>query len=247
MHFRADATPSAGDELQSEYLVARADAPDAVRAVGALAAALAPLVLVSEVRSVAADDLWISPAYGRSSVAIHFTWRARPAGSHGDAARRRSGAGAVRPAAALGEAGHDAPDRRLRPTRGLDRGAATESTPRERSATASSTRSAPEHPSVTVHAGGVSVGARRRVSVAVVRDCTLRPSTHRYGRLAARCAASAVASSASSPLSASPSPPRSRSSSASVGSSPVSCEPCPPRSLSSPASVGSSRVMSSSL
>ena len=75
VHFRADATPSAGDELQSEYLVARADAPDAVRAVGALAAALAPLVLVSEVRSVAADDLWISPAYGRSSVAIHFTWR----------------------------------------------------------------------------------------------------------------------------------------------------------------------------
>ncbi len=75
MHFRADATPSAGDELQSEYLVALADAPDALRAVGALAASLAPLVLVSEVRSVAADDLWISPAYGRSSVAIHFTWR----------------------------------------------------------------------------------------------------------------------------------------------------------------------------
>ena len=75
VHFRADATPSAGDELQSEYLVARADAPDALRAIGALATALAPLVLVSEVRSVAADDLWMSPAYGRSSVAIHFTWR----------------------------------------------------------------------------------------------------------------------------------------------------------------------------
>jgi xylitol oxidase len=75
VHFRADATPSAGDELQSEYLVARSDAAEALRAVGPLAAALAPLVLVSEVRSVAADDLWLSPAYGRSSVGIHFTWR----------------------------------------------------------------------------------------------------------------------------------------------------------------------------
>ena len=75
VHFRADATPSAGDELQSEYFVARSDAADALRALGRLAPALAPIVLVSEVRSVAADDLWLSPAGERASVAIHFTWR----------------------------------------------------------------------------------------------------------------------------------------------------------------------------
>jgi xylitol oxidase len=75
VHFRADATPSAGDELQSEYFVARADAPGALRALRALAPQLAPLTLVSEVRSVAPDDLWMSPAFARASVAIHFTWR----------------------------------------------------------------------------------------------------------------------------------------------------------------------------
>ena len=143
VHFRADATPSAGDELQSEYLVARADASDAVRSVGALAAALAPLVLVSEVRSVAADDLWISPAYGRSSVAIHFTWR-----------RDLPAVTAMLPAVEAALAPFD-PDRIGRSWPRCAGAApspdcadwtrrATGSTPRERSATASSTRCAIE-------------------------------------------------------------------------------------------------------
>ena len=35
---------------------------------------IAPVVQVSEVRTIAADELWLSPAYGRDSVALHFTW-----------------------------------------------------------------------------------------------------------------------------------------------------------------------------
>ena len=74
-HFRLDHTPSAGDELQSEYLVARADAVAALLALDGLRARLSPLVLVNEIRTVAADELWLSPAYRRDSVALHFTWR----------------------------------------------------------------------------------------------------------------------------------------------------------------------------
>ncbi|WP_300008943.1 D-arabinono-1,4-lactone oxidase [Pseudonocardia sp.] len=73
-HFRAGFTPSSGAELQSEYLVPRDRAVAALRAVRAVAARIAPVLLVSEVRSVAADDLWLSAAYGRDSVAVHFTW-----------------------------------------------------------------------------------------------------------------------------------------------------------------------------
>ena len=74
-HFRMAFTPSKGDELQSEYLVARADAVAALEAVRALSDVVSPLLLISEVRTVAADDLWLSTAYQRESVAIHFTWR----------------------------------------------------------------------------------------------------------------------------------------------------------------------------
>ena len=74
-HFRLDHTPSAGDELQSEYFVDRRHASAAFDALHGLRAGLAPLVFVSEVRTIAADDLWLSPARGRDVVAFHFTWR----------------------------------------------------------------------------------------------------------------------------------------------------------------------------
>ena len=77
-HFRMDFTPSSGDELQTEYLVAREDAQAAVEAVSELGDRLAPLLQVSEIRTIARDNLWLSPAYGRDSVAIHFTWRPVP-------------------------------------------------------------------------------------------------------------------------------------------------------------------------
>jgi xylitol oxidase len=73
-HFRMGFNPSAGDELQSEYLVAHEHAVEAFMALNAMRDRLAPLILVSEVRTIAADDLWLSPAVGRASVALHFTW-----------------------------------------------------------------------------------------------------------------------------------------------------------------------------
>ncbi|QBJ92931.1 FAD-binding protein [Streptomyces seoulensis] len=73
-HFRAEFTPSSGSELQSEYLLPRADALVALRALDAIREALAEVVLTCEVRTVAADTQWLSPAYGRDSVALHFTW-----------------------------------------------------------------------------------------------------------------------------------------------------------------------------
>jgi alditol oxidase len=77
-HFRADRTPSSGVELQSEYLVARDDGPAAIAALFQASDRFAGVVQVSEVRTVAADDLWLSPAAGRPSVAIHFTWLRDP-------------------------------------------------------------------------------------------------------------------------------------------------------------------------
>ena len=73
-HFRLAFTPSAGEELQSEYLVPRRDALAAIEAVRGLSSRIAPLLLVCEVRTVAADDLWLSPAFGVDVVGIHFTW-----------------------------------------------------------------------------------------------------------------------------------------------------------------------------
>ncbi|WP_367128100.1 FAD-binding protein [Saccharothrix sp. HUAS TT1] len=74
-HFRADFTPSVGRELQSEYFVAREHAADALRALDALSAVVTPVLLTSEVRTVAADEQWLSPVHGRPSVALHFTWQ----------------------------------------------------------------------------------------------------------------------------------------------------------------------------
>jgi xylitol oxidase len=74
-HFRMEFTPSSGEELQSEYFVPRAHAVAAMRAIFGLRAQLAPVLQMSEIRTIAADDLWMSPFYGRDSVALHFTWR----------------------------------------------------------------------------------------------------------------------------------------------------------------------------
>lgn len=74
-HFKLEFTPSAGAELQTEYLVPRADAVEAIQAVRTLAGQIAPLLLVNEIRTVRADDLWLSPEYGTDAVGIHFTWK----------------------------------------------------------------------------------------------------------------------------------------------------------------------------
>jgi xylitol oxidase len=74
-HFRMDHTPSSGAELQTEYLIPRRHAADALQALDLIRDRFATLVQVSEVRTIAADQLWMSTAYGRDSVAIHFTWQ----------------------------------------------------------------------------------------------------------------------------------------------------------------------------
>lgn len=74
-HFRLGFTPSVGDELQTEYFVPRSDAAAAVQAVRSLASEIAPLLHVSEMRTMMGDDLWLSPSYGASTVALHFTWK----------------------------------------------------------------------------------------------------------------------------------------------------------------------------
>lgn len=73
-HFRAGAMPAVGEELQSEYFVPRHHAAAAVRAFAALGERLASTLLLSEVRTVAADDCWLSPYYERDSVGLHCTW-----------------------------------------------------------------------------------------------------------------------------------------------------------------------------
>jgi alditol oxidase len=73
-HFRMGFTPSSGEEIQSEYLVPRSRAIGAINAVRRLSGIVRPLVQVSEIRTIAADQLWMSPEYGTDSVAIHFTW-----------------------------------------------------------------------------------------------------------------------------------------------------------------------------
>jgi len=73
-HFRAEFTPSSGEELQSEYLLPRPYALDALRSLDAIRDVVAPVLQVCEVRTIAADTQWLSPAYGRDSVALHFTW-----------------------------------------------------------------------------------------------------------------------------------------------------------------------------
>nr|WP_238351571.1 FAD-binding protein [Kribbella shirazensis] len=73
-HFRLEFTPSNGDELQSEYFVARERAAEAFDVLRALGNRFASVIQVSEVRTIAADELWLSPSQGRDTVALHFTW-----------------------------------------------------------------------------------------------------------------------------------------------------------------------------
>lgn len=74
-HFKMGFTPSAGKELQSEYFVPRKNAMDAILAVEKLQEQVSPHLMITEIRTIAADDLWMSPAYKQDSVAIHFTWK----------------------------------------------------------------------------------------------------------------------------------------------------------------------------
>ena len=73
-YFRLEFTPSSGDELQSEWFVRRQDAPAALQALDGLRDRIAAVLHVGELRTIAAEPLWLSPSAGRDTVAVHFTW-----------------------------------------------------------------------------------------------------------------------------------------------------------------------------
>jgi alditol oxidase len=77
-HFRPEFQPSAGAELQSEFLLPVAHATGALHTLGEIRDHLAPVLQICEIREVAADGLWLSPCYRQDSVAFHFTWIADP-------------------------------------------------------------------------------------------------------------------------------------------------------------------------
>ncbi len=77
-HFRSGFTPSSGAEIQSEFFVDRGDATAALAALRPLAATIQPLLRIAELRTVAADALWMSPQYRRHCAGLHFTWRLEP-------------------------------------------------------------------------------------------------------------------------------------------------------------------------
>ena len=74
-HFRMNYLPSSGEELQSEYLIPREYAIDAIMAIHTIRDRISPLLQISEIRTIARDDLWMSPCYQQSCVGIHFTWK----------------------------------------------------------------------------------------------------------------------------------------------------------------------------
>ncbi len=74
-HFRMNFTPSSGRELQTEYFVPRERGYEAILAVEKLRDRITPHLFVTELRTIAADELWMSMAHERPSLAIHFTWK----------------------------------------------------------------------------------------------------------------------------------------------------------------------------
>ena len=74
-HFRMGFTPSAGKELQSEYFVPRQHAIEAILAIERLRDQVGPHLMISEIRAIAADDLWMSPCYKQACITLHFTWK----------------------------------------------------------------------------------------------------------------------------------------------------------------------------
>jgi xylitol oxidase len=77
-HFRVDAVPASGNELQSEYMVRRNDAVAALQAVRTIAPSIWPVLWIAEIRTVAADELWMSSAYRTDVVCLHVSWRFDP-------------------------------------------------------------------------------------------------------------------------------------------------------------------------
>jgi alditol oxidase len=81
-HFRPGAQPGPLEQIQSEYMVPRTQATAALAKLRAIGDRIDQHLYVTEIRSMAADTLWLSPAYGHDSIAIHFTWKQEPDAVH---------------------------------------------------------------------------------------------------------------------------------------------------------------------
>jgi len=77
-HFRADEEPALAMHLQSEYIVPRSRAVEAMAMLRPIGDRIDPHLLATEIRSMAGDTLWLSPSYGQDSIGIHFSWKAKP-------------------------------------------------------------------------------------------------------------------------------------------------------------------------
>ncbi len=77
-HFKMGFTPSSGAELQSEFFVPRENALDAILALEKKSGQIFPQLMITEIRTIAKDNLWMSPCYQQDCVAIHFTWKQNP-------------------------------------------------------------------------------------------------------------------------------------------------------------------------
>jgi xylitol oxidase len=74
-HFKMGFTPSTGKELQSEFFVPLHHAVEAISAINKLGMQIGPHIFITEIRTIAADNLWMSPCHNQTSVTIHFTWK----------------------------------------------------------------------------------------------------------------------------------------------------------------------------
>ena len=74
-HFKMGFTPSSGKELQTEYFVPHQHAVEAILAVQKLGKQIGPHLFITEIRTIAADNLLMSPCNKQDSVTIHFTWK----------------------------------------------------------------------------------------------------------------------------------------------------------------------------
>lgn len=74
-HFKMGFKPSAGKELQSEYFIPIEHAYEALVAIESLHDKISPHLFISEIRTVKADELWMSPCYKRDSIVFHTTWK----------------------------------------------------------------------------------------------------------------------------------------------------------------------------
>ena len=77
-HFRPEVVPGPVGHLQSEYMVPRVNATEAIAKLRSIGERIERHLWTTEIRTMTADTLWLSPSYGEDRVGIHFSWRREP-------------------------------------------------------------------------------------------------------------------------------------------------------------------------